>query len=165
MSETPPTNGHGSYERRDIATSGVLSFLLMLAAGCVITAFLVNALYNYLEARNEKEQAPISPLVTSTVKDTRHLPPEYKTDSEGTDYQKYLEKNFPAPRLETDERSEINKDRMREEQTLATYDYVDKNAGSVRIPIDRAMDLIAQRGLPVRQGGDSAKGEAKGNKQ
>jgi hypothetical protein len=33
---------------------------------------------------------------------------------------------------------------------LATYDYIDQKAGTVRIPIDRAMDLIAQRGLPVR---------------
>lgn len=40
--------------------------------------------------------------------------------------------------------------RLREENTLSTYDYVDKNAGTVRIPIDRAMDLLAQRGLPVR---------------
>ncbi len=39
---------------------------------------------------------------------------------------------------------------MKEEQTLSSYDYIDQKAGTVRIPIDRAMDLIAQRGLPVR---------------
>jgi hypothetical protein len=33
---------------------------------------------------------------------------------------------------------------------LATYDWVDQKAGTVRIPIDRAMELIAQRGLPMR---------------
>ena len=82
---------------------------------------------------------------------------------------KYLEKNFPSPQLEIDERTELNKDRLREEQTLSTYDWVDQNAGTVRIPIDRAMDLIAERGLPVRSqtssGGPSAGKKTEGTKQ
>jgi hypothetical protein len=45
---------------------------------------------------------------------------------------------------------EINEFRLQEEQTLHSYAWVDKDAGTVRIPIDRAMQLIAQRGLPVR---------------
>ena len=43
--------------------------------------------------------------------------------------------------MEEDERGQLNSIRLKEEQTLSTYDYVDKNAGTVRIPIDRAMDL------------------------
>jgi len=82
--------------------------------------------------------------------DTRRLPPEYKSDSEGADYEKYLHKNFPEPQLETNERTELNTIRQHEEDTLSTYGYVDENAGTVRIPIDRAMDLLAQRGLPTR---------------
>ena len=78
------------------------------------------------------------------------MPPEYKTDSEGADYEKYLHKNFPEPQLETNERTELNTIRQREEDTLSTYGYVDENAGTVRIPIDRAMELLAQRGLPTR---------------
>ena len=66
------------------------------------------------------------------------------------DYRDYLKQNFPSPQLEIDERNQLDKIRLDEEQTLSTYDYVDQNAGTVRIPIDRAMDLIAQRGLPVR---------------
>jgi hypothetical protein len=52
--------------------------------------------------------------------------------------------------LEINERSQLNDIRLKEEQTLSTYGYIGEKAGSVRIPIDRAMDLIAQRGLPVR---------------
>jgi hypothetical protein len=61
-----------------------------------------------------------------------------------------LKQNFPAPQLEIDERNQLDKIRIDEAQTLSTYDWVDQKAGTVRIPIDRAMDLIAQRGLPVR---------------
>ena len=47
-----------------------------------------------------------------------------------------LSATFPQPRLETNEPREINDFRLQEEQTLNSYDYVDKNAGMVRIPID-----------------------------
>jgi Na+-transporting methylmalonyl-CoA/oxaloacetate decarboxylase gamma subunit len=136
------TNGHGDFERRDIGIGGVLYFLIILAAACLFTAFVVNALFKFLEKQNEAEQKPISPLVTNVPKDTRHLP---------TTYQQYLKQNFPAPQLEINERDQLDQIRLEEEDTLATYGWVDQSAGKVRIPIDRAMDLIAQRGLPVRQ--------------
>jgi hypothetical protein len=143
-------NGHGDYERQDIGVAGVLYFLAGLVVAGLFVYFIVIGIYSYLDKRNEAEQTPVSPLVTNAEKDTRHLPPDFKTDSESADYEKYLEKRFPVPQLETNERTELNKIRLREENTLSTYDYVDKNAGTVRIPIDRAMDLIVQRGLPVR---------------
>ena len=58
-------------------------------------------------------------------------------------------KKFPQPRLERNERVEINDFRLREEQTLNSYGWVDEKAGVVRIPIERAMQLVAQRGLPT----------------
>jgi len=57
---------------------------------------------------------------------------------------------FPQPRLETDERREINDFREQEDETLNSYGWVDQQAGVVRIPIDRAMQLLVQRGLPTR---------------
>jgi len=136
---------HADYERRDIGVSAVVYFLIGLAVALVISYFLVDGLYKYLDKRSEAEQTPVSPLVTNAQQDTRHIPPQY-----GSDYQKYLKEGFPAPQLETNERTELNDIRLREENVLSTYDYVDKNAGTVRIPIDRAMELLAQRGLPVR---------------
>jgi len=147
QTEHENSTGHGSYERRDVGIAGVLYFLVGLAVAGVIVHFVVSGLFSYLQANSDAQQTPVSPLVTSSVKDTRHLPPEYKGD-----YQEYLQKNFPSPQLEIDERTELNKDRLREEQTLNTYDWIDQKAGTVRIPIDRAMDLIAQRGLPSRAG-------------
>jgi hypothetical protein len=60
-----------------------------------------------------------------------------------------VEQTFPEPRLETDERSEINDFRLHEEQTLNSTGWVDQNAGTVHIPIERAMELTVQRGLPT----------------
>jgi len=162
------TTGHGDFERRDIAIAPVVYFLLCLAFGGLIVHFVATAVFHELDKRSQEQQTAISPLVTNTPKDTRHLPPEYKTDAESTDYEKYLQKNFPAPQLETDERNQLDKIRLKEEQILSTYGYLDKSAGTVRIPIERAMDLIAQRGLLVRAQGMammSAPVQAAGNDQ
>jgi hypothetical protein len=53
------------------------------------------------------------------------------------------------PRLETNELGQLDDQRLREEDILNTYGWTDQKAGVAHIPIDRAMALIAQRGLPV----------------
>ncbi len=141
--EIHPANstGNGGYERRDIGIAPVLYFLLALLVGGLVVFFLVYGVYHSLEKRWQEEQAPVSPLVTNAPADTRKL---------SADYKDYLKQNFPTPQLEIDERSQLDKVRINEAQTLSTYDWVGQKAGTVRIPIDRAMDLLAQRGLPVR---------------
>lgn len=56
----------------------------------------------------------------------------------------------PGPTLLTDEPSNLRTFRQAEEAALTTYGWVDKNAGTMRIPIDRAKELLLERGLPVR---------------
>jgi hypothetical protein len=138
--ETNPANptGNGGYERQDIGVAAVLYFLLGLAVAGLLAYFVVDGLYHFLDKRSEAEQAPVNPLVTNAPADTRRIQKDYPQSA------------FPNPKLEEDERGQLNGIRLNEEQTLSTYDYIDKNAGTIRIPIDRAMDLIVQRGLPVR---------------
>jgi hypothetical protein len=164
--EIHPANatGHGDYERSDIGAAGVLYFLAGLAIFAVIIHFVVAGVYDVLDKRTESQQAPVSPLVTNVPTDTRHLPPQYKTDAKSTGYEKYLEQGFPAPQLEIDERTQLNRIRQDEAETLSTYGWVDQKAGTIRIPIDRAMDLIAQRGLPVRGQAGSSGNSSKNDK-
>jgi hypothetical protein len=57
---------------------------------------------------------------------------------------------FPTPRLQTDDgNEEIAEMHAREDLLLDHYSWVDRSSGKVRIPIARAMQLIAQHGLPV----------------
>jgi hypothetical protein len=154
-------NGHGDYERRDIGVAGVLYFLLALLVAGGIVHFIVQGVFHYLDNRYETSQPPVSPLVKNAPSDTRRIPPQYNGD-----YQKYLQDQFPAPQLEINERTELNDIRLREENILSTYGWADQNAGTVHIPIDRAMDLLAQRGLPVRQEkAEAASGTQQKNKK
>ena len=104
----------------------------------LLVYFVVDGLYSFLDKRSEAQQAPVNPLVTNAPADTRNISKDYPQGA------------FPNPKLEEDERGQLNDIRIKEEQTLSSYDYIDKNAGTVRIPIERAMELIAQRGLPVQ---------------
>ena len=57
---------------------------------------------------------------------------------------------FPTPRLQTDDGNlETAELHAREDLLLDNYSWVDRQSGKVRIPIARAMELIAQHGLPV----------------
>jgi hypothetical protein len=129
-------HGHGGFERQDLTARGVFVFLISLAIGGVLVVFVVWGLYQFMDARQRSHQPPQSPLVKQAETDTRIVPPDEIA-------------KFPEPRLERNERVEINDFRLKEEQTLNSYGWVDEKAGVVRIPIERAMQLLAQRGLPT----------------
>ena|SRR5687767_1489527 len=58
----------------------------------------------------------------------------------------------PGPRLLTNEPLNLQQFRERETQTLEHYGYIDQAAGTVHMPIERAKELLLQRGLPARAG-------------
>jgi hypothetical protein len=66
----------------------------------------------------------------------------------------------PPPNLLLNESANLKQFREREANELTTYGWIDKNAGTVRLPIDRAKELILERGLPVR-GTDAAAADTK----
>ncbi|MGH6943584.1 MAG: hypothetical protein ACREH6_05120 [Geminicoccaceae bacterium] len=54
----------------------------------------------------------------------------------------------PEPRLEANPKQTLERVRQHEDQLLAGYAWIDRKAGRARIPIDRAMQLLAERGWP-----------------
>ena len=108
-----------------------------LAVVVIAIYLIVSGMYSFLDRYERRQnQANVSPMTTPKA-DTRIITPEDPL-------------SFPQPRLEADERTQLTDYIQKQDQKLLTYDWVDKDAGTVRIPIDRAMDLIAERGLPVR---------------
>lgn len=64
----------------------------------------------------------------------------------------------PLPRLQPNPRADLLALRAEEDAVLRTYAWVDKGRGIVRVPIERAMEILAQRGVPARA---TAAGEAR----
>jgi len=130
--------GNQGFEHQDLQVSGILYFLLTIVVITAICLAGLRGVYAFLDHRERALQPPVNPLVTSVPTDTRHIAPGYPQSV------------FPNPKLEEDERGQLNGIRLNEEQTLYSYGWGDEKAGTVHIPIDRAMDLLVQRGLPVR---------------
>ena len=79
----------------------------------------------------------------------------------GTLAQKYplaagVHKDPPTPNLQNQPFKDIYLLRQEETEKLTSYAWVDKESGVTRIPIDRAMEVMLQRGFPARSdGGDT----------
>ena len=56
-----------------------------------------------------------------------------------------------GPRLEVEPGRALKAMREREEKQLHSYGWLDQEEGIVHIPIERAMELLADKGLPARQ--------------
>jgi hypothetical protein len=54
----------------------------------------------------------------------------------------------PAPRLQVHPRSDLERLRADDQARLESYGWADRQGGIVRIPIEQAMRLLAERGLP-----------------
>ncbi len=137
----PRHNNHSQepgYEEHDMGSRPVYGFLVALVITGVLVYFTVWGMFFGLDKFFSKHQDAMSPMAPQAS-----TPPRMVTTQQ-------VEKAFPDPRLETDERGEINDFRLGEEQTLNSYDWVDQTDGVVRIPITEAMKLVAQRGLPTR---------------
>jgi hypothetical protein len=66
-------------------------------------------------------------------------------------------KDPPAPNLQHQPFKDIYQLRQDETEKLTSYGWVDKDGGVARIPIDRAIEVMLQRGFPSRPDGADAK--------
>src|ERR1051325_2584020 len=138
-------NPHTRYERRGINARLVFATMAgMVLAGVLIHFFVAGTwtLFDKQAIARDQEQKP---MLSSTPGPNE--PPRLP----------------PLPRLQPDPVSDLHRMREAEDNVLQTYGWADKNAGVVRIPVARGLDLLAQRGLP-NGGGTAAKTQAAGER-
>ena len=58
----------------------------------------------------------------------------------------------PAPRLQAHPAAELASLRRAEDQRLSSYGWIDPQQRLVHVPIERAIEILAERGLPEPQG-------------
>ena len=116
------------HEESDAEVGPLLRFAIFLTVITLVIAVLTVGFYKYLDSREAAEKAPRYPMSSGVE---RPLP--------------------PPPRLQTYPFDDVKALRKEEAKLLEHYQWLNKDAGTVRIPIDRAMDLVAERGLPHRK--------------
>jgi hypothetical protein len=123
-SERGESNPDVAFEKRDVNTRAILYFIVTLFAVVALTLISMRGLFGYYSA-TQKLGPGISPFYNS-----RELP--------------------PTPRLQVDPTVDLDQVRQSQNELLNSYGWADKATGKVRVPIDRAMDMLIERKLPVR---------------
>ena len=135
------------FEQTDVRVTGIVVFLTALAIFVAVTGILCYGIGKVINAQLNKEDGPNTKWTKAVeVRELGNLPNNPQLQNKMAE----LTQQFPAPRVQTDDGNQDVADlHAREDLLLEHYTRVDGKPGQVRIPIDRAMELIAQRGLPV----------------
>ena len=147
------TNHHAApapVEGDGVSYSGIIWFMVVIGIttiGCQLLMWVLLKGFQHQAAGSTVATAPMAVTVTERQAPVGRVYP----DMHAIGLQ-----NGPQPQLLVNEPANLADIRKHEHDMLTTYGWMDQNAGVVRLPIDRAKDLIIERGLPVR-GTDAAK--------
>ncbi|MET0659194.1 MAG: hypothetical protein ABW110_13665 [Steroidobacteraceae bacterium] len=132
--EYGPNPPGAKYEHSDIDVNVGYKFALWLAVAMVISVGIVYGTFWFFEGRERSANAIAQkyPLAVG-----QHKEP-------------------PAPNLQKQPFKDVYELRLGEAAKLTSYGWVDKDGGIARIPIDRAMDVMLERGFPARAEGGNA---------
>jgi len=136
------------YELTDASTGGIVVFLvgLFISVGvffavCFVMGRVINDGLSKADGPTTKWKAADQVAPTMAIRSNPQLEQEQLAK---------LAQQFPNPRVQIDNGdSDLMALHQREDLLLNYYSWVDEGKGTVRIPIERAMELIAQQGLPV----------------
>ena len=137
MSEAEDKSSHPgtTYDRSDLAAGSIVWFLISLAIALVAIHLISWGLLRYF-ARYQVNAVPRNAAI---------MPPSWQANPKGDPALR-----FPAPQLQPDPVTDLNKFRAEQEEQLNSYGWVDRKNGVAHIPIERAIEIVSQRGLPVR---------------
>jgi hypothetical protein len=133
-------NPEVSFEKRDLGARNIILFFVSLFLCGAAIHLVIWGVYEGFMKVNEQQQPEVSPLAPK-----RSAPPEstlQNTPSVNLD-------RFPEPRLQISDETDMSRFLWQEDQLLNAAPWQDQS-GAVHIPIELAMRIIAQRGLPAR---------------
>lgn len=131
MSEHDHEHGdHGvRFEETDVSTKPVVYSVLALAVFTVLFTAAAHFVFMGLAEREKAASAPPSPLAAQ-----------------------YAAKEPPEPRLQLEPKTDLDVLHAAEDKVLRGWGWVNKDAGTVHVPVKRAMEMLLAKGLPARQG-------------
>lgn len=135
------------YEQADVRVTGIVVFLTALAIFVAVTGVICYGIGKIINAHMDKEDGANSKWTkTADIRQLGNLPNNPALQNKVA----ALTQEFPTPRLQLDDgNQEIADLHAREDLLLNNYSWTDRSQGKVRIPIDKAIEILAQRGLPV----------------
>jgi hypothetical protein len=135
------------FEATDVRVTGIVVFLTALAIFVAVTGVLCYGIGKVINSELDREDGPNTKWTkTVDIRQLGNLPNNPELQNKVAE----LANSLPTPRVQTDDGNEDTAElHAREDLLLNYYSWADRSKGKVRIPIERAMELIAQRGLHV----------------
>jgi hypothetical protein len=135
------------YEGTDVKVTGIIVFLVSLGIFVAVTGLVCYGIGKVLNAHMNKEDGPNSKWTkTVQIRELGNMPSNPEMQNKVAE----ITKNFPQPRVQIDDGNiDVANLHAREDILLDNYTWIDPRKGTVRIPIEQAMQIIAQKGLPV----------------
>jgi hypothetical protein len=152
------------HQESDVSVRGVVWSGIILAAGGVLAFVLMLAMIAFLEKWEKDREAKLTP-VEQQLQKQREEPQEglgkVVPTGEGEvkpapdwygrgKMDEHLSRTIKAPRLQYDDEHDMGTFRGSEEKWLSSTGKTPE--GGIHIPINRAMEILAQRGLPPVSG-------------
>jgi hypothetical protein len=149
--EIDPNNP--GYETQDVNVGGVTVFLGGLLGFVIIFFVFCFFMGKVINTAFEKQDGPADKWHASSAQSVGVAEGKRQDLTSNAEMQQralqQMTANFPSPRLDVDDGNQATADlHAREDLLLDHYSTVPGETG-IRIPIERAMELIAQKGLPV----------------
>ena len=144
---------HPGYEVTDVNANGIAVFLAGLFGSVVIFFFVCFLLGKVINGAIKKDDGPTTKWNTLSAfagaETTKGKRQDLASNPEMQQREfDQMAKAFPEPRLDIDDGNQATAELHAREDLLLNH-YSEGTGGSIRIPISRAMEIIAQRGLPV----------------
>jgi hypothetical protein len=146
---------HPGYEVTDVRAGGVAWFLAGLLGSVFVFFLLCYGLGVLINGGIKKEDGPttkwntLSAFAGAETTNGKRQDLASNPEMQQKEYQQ-MTSTFPEPRLDIDDGNQATADlHAREDLLLNNYSEIAGTSGSIRIPISRAMEIVAQRGLPV----------------
>jgi hypothetical protein len=137
------------YEQSDVKVTGIVVFLVSLFVFVGVCGVVTYGIGKLINAELNREDGPNTKWTTDADAQIRKLG-NLPTNPDLQNKVAEMTKRFPTPRVQTDDGNlDVADLHAREDLLLDNYSWIDKSQGKVRIPIERAMQIIAQKGLPV----------------
>jgi hypothetical protein len=142
---------HPGYEVTDVNTNGIVVFLAGLFGSVLLFFLLCYGMGTLINGGIKKEDGPSTKWNSTSAfagsTDGKRQDLASNPEMQQREYQQ-MTSTFPEPRLDIDDGNQATAD-LHAREDLLLNNYSTAEGGSVRIPISRAMELIAQRGLPL----------------
>ncbi|NYF50089.1 hypothetical protein [Tunturiibacter gelidoferens] len=143
------------YETTDVNAGGVAVFLAGLFGSVLVFFIFCFVMGKVINSAIEKSDGPttkwnkLSAFAGAETTNGKRQDLASNPEMQQREFQQ-MTSSFPEPRLDIDDGNQATADmHAREDLLLNYYSVTPAESGSIRIPISRAMELIAQRGLPV----------------